>query len=123
MQPETVNASAVCGQPSPLPNGGNGDGAPLANGGNGESEPLPPVLNGDRSPSVAAPDVRDSRGRFVKGNPGGPGNPHGRRVERRPCPVIKPQSHRGSEFFSQRLRVSVVKQFKIKGAEHSRRRI
>ncbi len=36
---------------------------PIPNGGNGE-----------------APKGRDRRGRFVKGNPGGPGNPHARKV-------------------------------------------
>ncbi len=79
MQPETVHAPA---QSSPLPNAGNGESSPSPNGRNGENEPFPSVSNGDRSPSVAATDVRDSRGRFAKGNPGGPGNPHGRRIER-----------------------------------------
>ena len=77
-----LNASAVSGQKPPLTNGGNGERAPLTNGGNGESPPLAPAVNGDGPKSVGAPDVRDSSGRFVKGNPGGPGNPHIRRVAR-----------------------------------------
>ena len=33
-----------------------------------------------RAPSTNGANGRDSRGRFVKGNRGGPGNPHARRV-------------------------------------------
>ena len=32
------------------------------------------------SPSTNGPDGRDARGRFAKGNAGGPGNPHARKV-------------------------------------------
>ncbi len=32
------------------------------------------------TPSDPFVDGRDARGRFTKGNPGGPGNPHARRV-------------------------------------------
>jgi len=32
------------------------------------------------TPSDPFIDGRDARGRFTKGNPGGPGNPHARRV-------------------------------------------
>lgn len=46
------------------------DGAPLANGSNGNS-PLPNGANG-----------RDGRGRFARGNGGGPGNPMARRAGR-----------------------------------------
>ena len=31
-------------------------------------------------PSTNGPDGRDARGRFAKGNTGGPGNPHARKV-------------------------------------------
>lgn len=35
---------------------------------------------GDRQQAVQTAD-RDARGRFVTGNPGGPGNPHARRTQ------------------------------------------
>jgi hypothetical protein len=31
-------------------------------------------------PSTNGPDGRDANGRFTRGNPGGPGNPHAKRV-------------------------------------------
>lgn len=33
------------------------------------------------APSTNGPNGRDGRGRFAKGNSGGPGNPHARRVQ------------------------------------------
>src|SRR5262245_34867198 len=54
-------------------------GPPLANGGNG--------VNGAAPQRPAAPaaeaDGRDAGGRFMKGNAGGPGNPHARAVAER----------------------------------------
>jgi hypothetical protein len=47
--------------------------APLPNGGNGQPPPGVPSGNG-------ANGSRDARGRFLPGNPGGPGNPFARRV-------------------------------------------
>ena len=44
----------------------------------GAAEPFQPFANGAPAPSPA--NGRDSSGRFVKGNPGGPGNPHLRRT-------------------------------------------
>jgi hypothetical protein len=62
----------------------------LTNGSNGQvAAPTPPVpdgRNGDTSPNTAtAPNgshSRDTRGRFTRGNPGGPGNPFARRLAR-----------------------------------------
>src|SRR5262245_35123958 len=48
---------------------------PSANGGNRATTDAP-------SPSPNGADGRDSRGRFAKGNRGGPGNPFARRVAR-----------------------------------------
>jgi hypothetical protein len=50
-----------------------GDGAPMANGANGEHPET------DR-PSANGANGRDERGRFTRGNLGGPGNPFARRV-------------------------------------------
>ena len=76
--------------PSPSSNGSNGachEGAPPStNGGNGACQKgAPPSTNGDNGgghggapPSTNGANGHDSRGRFVKGNGGGPGNPFGR---------------------------------------------
>lgn len=62
----------------PLPNGASGVPAqqppPSANGANGEQNDAAPSPNGGNG--------HDSRGRFAKGNKGGPGNPFARRVGR-----------------------------------------
>src|SRR5262245_3164172 len=47
------------------------------------SPPLPPFGDGTPEPAPRRKPVaegRDASGRFSKGNQGGPGNPHGRRV-------------------------------------------
>jgi hypothetical protein len=56
---------------APSPNGCNGGEAPSPNGCNGHGAPSPNGGNG-----------QDARGRFTKGNKGGPGNPFNRRVAR-----------------------------------------
>ena len=78
----------------PLPNGNHGQvaaAAPSSAGernGHGPATALPSAnaRNGEPAPS-AAPSAsgangRDARGRFTKGNPGGPGNPFARRLAR-----------------------------------------
>jgi hypothetical protein len=73
-----VNHTAISPLPEPSANGANGElhrraDAPSANGdiGAGQSGP---------SPSANGANGRDQRGRFAKGNPGGPGNPFARRT-------------------------------------------
>jgi hypothetical protein len=59
---------------------------PSANGCNGSQvheAPSPNGANGDQDTSnTPSPNGRDGRGRFTKGNRGGPGNPFARRVAR-----------------------------------------
>jgi hypothetical protein len=96
------NGVAVCHSPALLDADEQCDDGerPVATIGDGESapggeaacrrEPARPFLNGkhgekcDIGRQTATADdpraYRDARGRFVKGNPGGPGNPHRRRV-------------------------------------------
>jgi len=73
----------------PLPIGGNGAdpfAPPLPNGGNGAvafASPLPIGVNGHSStatPPQTRTSGRDKNGRFLAGNPGGPGNPFTRRT-------------------------------------------
>jgi hypothetical protein len=75
--PATPSRRRKTGRPSP--NGDNGDrretpAAPSPDGDNGGAaeKPAPPSPNGANG--------RDARGRFTKGNPGGPGNPFARRL-------------------------------------------
>ena len=42
-----------------------------------DSSPGEPAVS---TPKENGPDGRDSNGRFIKGNPGGPGNPYAKRV-------------------------------------------
>src|SRR5262249_23925614 len=74
------------------PNGADGPPAPAApspNGANGPATTAAPSPNGDNgaaapggAPSANGANGRDSRGRFARGNRGGPGNPFARRVAR-----------------------------------------
>lgn len=80
--PPLANAPAAEAprEQSPCPNGADGGDSPFTNGVSGG---YPPFANGASSDSPAfAASGRDARGRFVKGNPGGPGNPHIRRLSR-----------------------------------------
>jgi hypothetical protein len=76
-----LNQSGATQRPAPSRNGANGDlhqheGAPSANGAIGAGE----MGATEPSPSVNGANGRDQRGRFAKGNPGGPGNPFARRT-------------------------------------------
>jgi hypothetical protein len=66
---------------APIANGDNGDTPPIANGGNGDT---PPIANGGNGQSAQSSanglKGRDARGRFARGNKGGPGNPFTRRI-------------------------------------------
>ena len=42
-----------------------------------------------KSPSTNGPNGRDARGRFVRGNQGGPGNPHARKVAQLRSALLK----------------------------------
>jgi hypothetical protein len=74
-----------------VPGGGNGNGAaagsvPLADVDNG-----PAARRDEPSPSPNGDNGRDRRGRFAKGNRGGPGNPFARRIaafRRALCEVV-----------------------------------
>jgi hypothetical protein len=66
--------------PSPMTNGANGKCAPMTNGGNGRKNRRAPMTNGDSAPMTNGANGRDRRGRFAKGNAGGPGNPFTRRA-------------------------------------------
>jgi hypothetical protein len=81
--------------PSPSPNGANGahhlDAPPSTNRDNGTHHAgAPPSTNGDNgaghaaaeTPSTNGDNGRDVRGRFAKGNTGGPGNPFARQMAR-----------------------------------------
>ncbi len=85
MQTESLPIDRVPGAhvlTSSSSNGLNDGNSPSPNGSNGGESPSPNGLNGADPPSPNGSNGRDARGRFVKGNPGGPGNPHGRRTAR-----------------------------------------
>jgi hypothetical protein len=89
-----VNHTVAGHLPEPSANGSNGGlhqcpEAPSANGSNSGLHQCPeaPSANGDigtgesgPSPSANGANGRDQRGRFAKGNSGGPGNPFARRT-------------------------------------------
>jgi hypothetical protein len=71
----------IHGPAAPSTNGDNGDAPPSTNGDNGRAAPS---TNGDNGkvpqPSTNGRNGRDTKGRFARGNKGGPGNPFARRV-------------------------------------------
>ncbi len=56
------------------------DRSPSLNGSNGEKMLEASGVHVVRQEDEAAPPARDGRGRFAKGNKGGPGNPFGPRI-------------------------------------------
>lgn len=66
----------------PPETGSDPEGLRPVNGSCDDDAPAASGASGGNPPPALRSDWRDARGRFIKGNPGGPGNPHVRRTAR-----------------------------------------